>query len=51
MGANFMNDETWKCKEVDNRQLMKKNNAQLDGFTVRATIRIEAGMEIKITYY
>ena len=51
MGAHYMNDETWKCKEADKKYLMKKKNAQLNGFRVVATGRIEAGIEIKITYY
>ena len=51
MGSHYMNNETWKFKEADTKHLMTKNEAKLDGFRVVATIRIEAGTKIEITYY
>ena len=50
LGAHFMNDATYKCKEKDRERLKRENNAVLEGFTVRAKYRILPGCKIKLSY-
>ena len=50
MGAHFMNDATWECKDADRESLMKDNNAKLNVFTIKDKYSSESGMEIKMTY-
>ena len=50
LGAHFMNDATYKCKEKDRERLEKQNNAVLEGFTVKAKYRILPGCKIKLSY-
>ena len=50
LGAHFINDATWECKETRIKYIKLSNNCYWDGFLIRAKKLITVGEELKLGY-